>query len=78
MLERIKSISSHMPRIKREGWKPVTVTLDPEAATRLRVHAAIREMEMGVLVSEMILNEMDPVTLGEAPKKQSSKLAKLS
>jgi len=62
-----------MPRIKREGWKPVTVTLDPEAAKRLRVHAAIREMEMGVLVSEMILNEMGPVTLGEAPKKRPSK-----
>jgi len=64
-----------MPRTKRKGWKPVTVTLDPEAVTRLRVHAALRDQEMGVLVSELILEEMAPVILGESPKLQISRLA---
>jgi hypothetical protein len=54
-----------MPRVKREGWKPMTLTLHPEAAARLRVHAAIKETDMGVLVSELILNRLGPVLVEE-------------
>jgi hypothetical protein len=43
----------------------MTLTLHPEAAARLRVHAAIKETDMGVLVSELILNRLGPVLVEE-------------
>jgi len=43
----------------------MTLTLHPEAAVRLRVHAAIKETDMGVLVSELILNRLGPVVVEE-------------
>lgn len=62
-----------MPRIKREGWKPITITLAPEATTRLRVHAALRDQEMGALVTELILSNMAPVLLADSPKYQETR-----
>jgi hypothetical protein len=56
-----------MPRPRRDGWKPVTITLSEEAAKRLRMSAAERYTEMGTLVTNLILGNLPRIiTKGRA------------
>lgn len=60
-----------MPRPTRIGWKPVTATMSLDAANRLRIHAVLRGVEMGTILTELVTRHLDPVQVGgedPAPK----------
>lgn len=61
-----------MARPKREGWKPVTVTLSEEAARRLRMHAAAKKKEMGTLMDEIIRMTLREFTIEAMTSKPDS------
>jgi hypothetical protein len=57
------SMEKFMPRPKRKGWKPVTLTLSEEAARLLRVHSADRGVEMGTLATSLIMAQLVEVNI---------------
>lgn len=48
-----------MPRPRRDGWEPVTITVSTEAAERLRQGALAQRTYMGTLVSDLVMKNIE-------------------
>lgn len=68
---------SPMPRPKREGWKPITITISEEADMVLRLRAVEQKTELGTLVDALILEGFERASpMKPKPKQQGRRASK--
>jgi len=59
-----------MPRPKRDGWKPITITISEEADLALRLQALEQRSELGTIVDALILGRFKRAATKKPKEKQ--------